>query len=61
MSSMGELKFFLGLQVQQRVDGIYIHQDQYLEDTLKKFDQILKLLYQVSFNSIRDKEAIAQR
>ena len=38
MSSMGELKFFLGLQVQQRANGIFIHQDQYLEDTLKKFD-----------------------
>ena len=36
MSSMGELKFFLGLQVQQREDGIYIHQDQYLEGYSKE-------------------------
>nr|GEV19126.1 hypothetical protein [Tanacetum cinerariifolium] len=27
MSAMGELTFFLGLQVQQRPDGIFIHQD----------------------------------
>ncbi|GJS77774.1 putative ribonuclease H-like domain-containing protein [Tanacetum coccineum] len=29
MSSMGELTFFLGLQVQQKKDGIFIHQDKY--------------------------------
>ena len=37
MSSMGELTFFLGLQVQQRKDGIFISQDQYVGDVLKKF------------------------
>ncbi|GJT00704.1 putative ribonuclease H-like domain-containing protein [Tanacetum coccineum] len=30
MSSMGELTFFLGLQVQQKKDGIFISQDKYV-------------------------------
>ncbi|GKD75360.1 putative ribonuclease H-like domain-containing protein [Tanacetum coccineum] len=38
MSSMGELTFFLGLQVQQKKDGIFISQDKYMADILKKFD-----------------------
>ncbi|GJV03058.1 putative ribonuclease H-like domain-containing protein [Tanacetum coccineum] len=38
MSSMGELTFFLGLQVQQKKDGIFISQDKYVTDILKKFD-----------------------
>ncbi|GJT64711.1 putative ribonuclease H-like domain-containing protein [Tanacetum coccineum] len=37
MSSMGELTFFLGLQVKQKKDGIFISQDKYVEDILKKF------------------------
>ncbi|GKB28125.1 putative ribonuclease H-like domain-containing protein [Tanacetum coccineum] len=39
-SSMGELTFFLGLQVQQKNDGIFISQDKYVVDILKKFDFI---------------------
>ncbi|GJX87076.1 putative ribonuclease H-like domain-containing protein [Tanacetum coccineum] len=31
MSSMGELTFFLGLQVKQKADGIFISQDKYLK------------------------------
>ncbi|GJS46001.1 putative ribonuclease H-like domain-containing protein [Tanacetum coccineum] len=38
MSAMGELTFFLGLQVQQRPDGIFINQDKYVQEILKKFD-----------------------
>ncbi|GKE33851.1 putative ribonuclease H-like domain-containing protein, partial [Tanacetum coccineum] len=38
MSAMGELIFFLGLQVQQRPDGIFIGQDKYVQEILKKFD-----------------------
>ncbi|GJU18831.1 putative ribonuclease H-like domain-containing protein [Tanacetum coccineum] len=37
ISSMGELTFFLGLQVQQKKDGIFISQDKYVGDILKKF------------------------
>nr|GEU71479.1 uncharacterized mitochondrial protein AtMg00810-like [Tanacetum cinerariifolium] len=38
MSSVGELSFFLGLKVQQKSDGIFISQDKYVADILKKFD-----------------------
>ncbi|GKA31989.1 putative ribonuclease H-like domain-containing protein [Tanacetum coccineum] len=38
MSSIGELTFFLGLQVKQKDDGIFISQDKYVADILKKFD-----------------------
>ncbi|KAI3692233.1 hypothetical protein L6452_32044 [Arctium lappa] len=37
MSSMGELTFFLGLQVQQKSDGIFICQSKYVHDSLTKF------------------------
>ncbi|GJV87693.1 retrovirus-related pol polyprotein from transposon TNT 1-94 [Tanacetum coccineum] len=38
MSSIGELTFFLGLQVKQQPDGIFISQDKYVADILKKFN-----------------------
>nr|GFB80392.1 putative ribonuclease H-like domain-containing protein [Tanacetum cinerariifolium] len=37
MSAMGELNFFLGLQVLQKEDGIFLSQDKYVGDILKKF------------------------
>nr|GEY86931.1 hypothetical protein [Tanacetum cinerariifolium] len=37
MSAMGELNFFLGLQVLQKEDGIFLSQDKYIGDILKKF------------------------
>ncbi|GJX28665.1 putative ribonuclease H-like domain-containing protein [Tanacetum coccineum] len=37
MSFMGELTFFLGLQVTQKDDGIFINQDKYVDEILKKF------------------------
>ncbi|GJV20571.1 putative ribonuclease H-like domain-containing protein [Tanacetum coccineum] len=37
MSSMGELTFFLGLQVEQKNDGRFISQDKYVGGILKKF------------------------
>nr|GFA66388.1 uncharacterized mitochondrial protein AtMg00810-like [Tanacetum cinerariifolium] len=37
MSSMGELNFFLGLQVLQKKDDIFLSQDKYVGDILKKF------------------------
>ncbi|GJV07269.1 putative ribonuclease H-like domain-containing protein [Tanacetum coccineum] len=37
MSYMGELTFFLGLQVQKKNDGIFISQDKYVAKILKKF------------------------
>ncbi|GJT74371.1 retrovirus-related pol polyprotein from transposon TNT 1-94 [Tanacetum coccineum] len=37
MSLMGELTFFLGLQVKQKKDWIFISQDKYVGEILKKF------------------------
>ncbi|GKB55021.1 putative ribonuclease H-like domain-containing protein [Tanacetum coccineum] len=37
MSSMGELTFFLGLQVTHKDDGIFINEDKYVDEILKKF------------------------
>ncbi|GJS90535.1 uncharacterized mitochondrial protein-like protein [Tanacetum coccineum] len=38
LSSMGELTFFLGLQVTQKKDGIFISQNKYVAKILKKFN-----------------------
>ena len=37
MSMMGELKFFLGIQINQRKDEVYVHQTKYTTKLLKKF------------------------
>ena len=37
MSMMGELTFFLGLQVKQTKDDIFINQAKYVKDLLKRF------------------------
>jgi hypothetical protein len=37
MSMMGELKFFLGLQIKQTEDGIFLNQSKYVIDLLKRF------------------------
>ncbi|KAJ9543955.1 hypothetical protein OSB04_023662 [Centaurea solstitialis] len=37
MSSMGELTFFLGLQVKKKSDGIFINQSKYVATMLQKF------------------------
>nr|GEZ34105.1 hypothetical protein [Tanacetum cinerariifolium] len=37
MSAMGKLTFFLGLQVLQKKDGIFLSQDKYVGDILRKF------------------------
>ncbi|KAJ9558487.1 hypothetical protein OSB04_013101 [Centaurea solstitialis] len=37
MSSMGELTFFLGLQVKQKTDGIFLNQSKYVASMLQKF------------------------
>ena len=38
MSMMGELQFFLGLQIKQHKEGTFLHQAKYTKDILKKFD-----------------------
>ncbi|GJV32579.1 retrovirus-related pol polyprotein from transposon TNT 1-94 [Tanacetum coccineum] len=37
MSMMGELNFFLGLQIKQMEDGIFFNQSKYIKKMLKKF------------------------
>ena len=37
MSLMGELQFFLGLQIKQGPEGTFIHQAKYMKDVLMKF------------------------
>jgi hypothetical protein len=37
MSKMGELKYFLGFQIKQLEDGMFISQTKYTQDLLKKF------------------------
>jgi len=38
MSMMGELNYFLGLQVKQLKDDIFLNQAKYCKDLLRKFD-----------------------
>ena len=38
MSMMGELNFFLGLQIKQLKEGTFINQAKYIRDLLKKFN-----------------------
>ncbi|GKC94334.1 copia protein [Tanacetum coccineum] len=37
ISMMGELNFFLGLQIKQMEDGIFFNQSKYIKEMLKKF------------------------
>ena len=37
MSMFGEIKFFVGLQIQQRKNGIYMTQSKYIKEIMKFF------------------------
>jgi uncharacterized membrane protein YciS (DUF1049 family) len=37
MSMIGELSFFLGLQITQKFEGIFLSQEKYLREMLKRF------------------------
>jgi hypothetical protein len=37
MSMIGELTFFLGIQVKQTNQGTFVHQAKYMKDLIKKF------------------------
>lgn len=37
MSMMGEVKFFLGIQINQCKNGVYVHQTKYTKKLMKKF------------------------
>ncbi|GJS82530.1 putative ribonuclease H-like domain-containing protein [Tanacetum coccineum] len=61
MSSMGELSFFLGLQVKHKSDGIFISQDKYVAEILKKFDfasiKIASTPMEINKALVKDEEA----
>jgi hypothetical protein len=38
MSMMGELTFFLGIQVKETKQGTFVHQAKYTKDLMKKFN-----------------------
>jgi hypothetical protein len=37
MSMMGELQFFLNLQIKQSKEGTFVHQAKYTKDIVRKF------------------------
>ncbi|KAK6153470.1 hypothetical protein DH2020_013109 [Rehmannia glutinosa] len=51
MSMMGELTFFLGLQVKQLKDGTFISQTKYTRDLMKKFGMEEKSSVKIPMNS----------
>ncbi|GJR34613.1 retrovirus-related pol polyprotein from transposon TNT 1-94 [Tanacetum coccineum] len=56
-----ELTFFLGLQVKQKDDGIFISQDKYVADILKKFDFVIvktvSIIIETNKALLKDEEA----
>jgi hypothetical protein len=38
MSLLGELSFFMGLQIRQRNQGIFIYQTKYIKEMQKRFE-----------------------
>jgi hypothetical protein len=67
MSMMGELTFFLGIQVKQTKQGTFMHQAKYTNDLMKKFNMAeLKPMSTlmspaVSLGLDEDGEAVDQR
>jgi hypothetical protein len=67
MSMMGELTFFLGIQVKQTKQGTFVHQAKYTKDLMKKFNMAeLKpvptpMSFDVSLGPDEDGDAVDQR
>jgi hypothetical protein len=67
MSMMGELTFFLGIQVKQTKQGIFVHQAKYTKDLMKKFNMVELKPVSTSMSSTtslgpdKDGEAVDQR
>jgi endo-1,4-beta-mannosidase len=40
MSMMGELQFFLGLQIKQSKEGTFVYQAKYTKDIVRKFKMV---------------------
>nr|GEX63173.1 hypothetical protein [Tanacetum cinerariifolium] len=53
MSVMGELTFFLRLQVLQKKDGIFLSQDKYVGDILKSLDTQISMIGSLMFTASR--------
>ena len=51
MSMMGELNFFLGLQIKQSNENFFINQSKYIKDLLKKFELENSKLTRTPINS----------
>ena len=52
MSMMGELTFFLGLQVKQAKEGTFINQAKYIKDLLKRFGMESSKLYTTPMSTL---------
>ena len=67
MSMMGELQFFLGLQIKQTFQGTFVHQVKYTRDLLRKFDmsdlspQPTPIITSTALDEDLDGEAVDQK
>jgi hypothetical protein len=67
MSMMGELTFFLGIQVKQTKQCTFVHQAKYTKDLLKKFNMAKLKIVSTPMSSAaslgpdEDGEAVDQR
>jgi hypothetical protein len=67
MSMMGELTFFLGIQVKQTKQGTFVHQAKYTKDLMKKFNMAELKLVSILMSSTaslgpdEDGDAVDQR
>jgi hypothetical protein len=63
MSMMGELQFFLGLQIKQAKEGTFVHQAKYTKDILKKFkmDDSKSLSTPMSTTTVLDADEDGER
>lgn len=56
-SVMGEMKFFLGIQINQSKYGVYVHDSKYTKDLMKKFKlkdcKVMNTLIHPTFNLYR--------
>ncbi|WVZ90003.1 LOW QUALITY PROTEIN: hypothetical protein U9M48_036341 [Paspalum notatum var. saurae] len=67
MSLMGELQFFLGLQIKQGLEGSFVHQAKYTRDILKKFNMgdskpmTTPMSTNTALDADEDREAVDQK
>jgi hypothetical protein len=67
ISMMGELTFFLGLQIEQTREGTFVHQGKYTKDLLRKFDMgeakplSTSMLTTIALDEDKEGEAVDQK